>query len=208
MAVVGVVGGSGGVGASTFAAVLAECAAPSTLIDCDAVCGGIDVLLGVEFAPGSRWSGLRVDGGTLDPGLLDTGLPHWHGVRVLAADTAPVPAALEQVVEAAGGLGPVMLDVPRAPGELRDAALRRCALCIVVAVADVPALAAARAVLSSLPELPVGAVVRRGSVAVEDAAVLLGVPVLGTLPDLARTAAPCRASARVAAGLLDGLVSA
>ena len=29
--------------------------------------GGIDVVLGIESVPGARWSGLRVDGGHLDP---------------------------------------------------------------------------------------------------------------------------------------------
>ena len=63
--VLAVVGGSGGVGASTFAAALATAAAPATLIDLDPVSGGIDVLLGIEDVPGARWSGLRLEGGRL-----------------------------------------------------------------------------------------------------------------------------------------------
>jgi len=201
-----VLGGSGGVGASTFAAVLAECAAPATLIDCDPVSGGLDVLLEIELRPGARWSGLRVDGGTLDPALLDSGLPHWHDVRVLAADVAPQPEAVTQVIAAARALGPVVLDLPRAPGELRGAALACCELCVVVAAAEVPALAAARSVCAGLPAIPVGVVLRRGAVAIEDAGVLLGLPMLAAVPDFGRAGeGPSRASVRVAAGLVDGI---
>lgn len=206
-AVLGVLGGSGGVGASTFAGVLAECAAPCTLIDCDAVSGGVDVLLGAELAPGARWSGLRVDGGTLDPALLDTGLPHWRGVRLLAADAPPQAAALEQVVHAASALGPVLLDLPRAPGEVRDAGVRCCDLVLLVVAADVAPLAAARAVRSGLPEVAVGAVVRHGSVGAEDAGALLDVPVLAALPKLGRPDVQLRAASRVASALLDGLAA-
>ena len=68
--VIGVVGGCGGAGASTFACVLAATAAtgwPAVLVDLDPVAGGIDVLLGIEAVPGARWSGLRLGGGRLDP---------------------------------------------------------------------------------------------------------------------------------------------
>jgi len=68
--VLGVVGGSGGVGASTFAAVLAAVTGRAMLVDLDVVGGGIDVLLGIEDVAGARWSGLRVGGGRLDPALL------------------------------------------------------------------------------------------------------------------------------------------
>ena len=60
---------------ATFAAALA-CAAggPSVLIDLDGVGGGLDVTLGLEGIPGARWSGLQLDGGHLDPVVLDQGL--------------------------------------------------------------------------------------------------------------------------------------
>ena len=48
--VVGVVGGSGGVGASTFASPSLPRGRGATLIDLDPVGGGIDVLLGIEDA--------------------------------------------------------------------------------------------------------------------------------------------------------------
>jgi hypothetical protein len=207
---VGVLGGSGGVGASTFAAALATSAGRSVLIDCDPVGGGIDVLLGIETQPGARWSGLRVEGGRLDPQLLAEGLPRWRAVGVLAADVAPAPAAVGQVAEAAAELGVVVLDLPREPGPLRDAALACCRLCVVLASARIAALAAARATLPV--GVPLGVVLRRASrvaaVPSVDAARMLGAPLLGALPasdgsDLGADLP--RAMLRVAAGVLDGL---
>jgi hypothetical protein len=206
--VVGVLGGSGGVGASTFAAMLAAASPSATLIDVDPVGGGADVLLGIEAVAGARWSALRLDGGRLDPALLADGLPRWGTVAVLAADVGPPsPAAARQVVDTAAQLGAVVVDLPRAWSPVRDVLLQRCALCVVVAVAEVHELAAARSVLRTLPDVAVGAVVRRGAIGVDHTAALLGVPLLGVLPPLDRTAAVSRAAARVACGVLDGLAS-
>jgi hypothetical protein len=206
--VVGVVGGSGGVGASTFAAALAAAAAPSTLVDVDAMGGGADVLLGIEGLPGARWSGLRLDGGRLDPALLTERLPRWGSVGVLAADVAPAPAAAMQVVDAAAQLGTVIVDLPRPPSAVRDLMVQRCALCVVVVAAELRELAAARSLLRTLPAGLVGAVVRRGSLGGSDAASLLDVPLLGVLPTLDRSSGVPRANGRVACGVLDGLATA
>lgn len=206
------VGGSGGVGASTFAAVLALVAAPSVLIDLDVAGGGIDVVLGIEQAPGARWSGLRLAGGRLDPALLADGLPRAGPVAVLAADTVAVDsAAVLQVLDAAGELGCVVLDLPRASCAARAAGLLRCDLVVVVARADVAGLVAAHATVSALPDRPIGLVVRRGTVDPGEAAGMVGVPLLGVLPPLAGAPLvldprrPPRSSARVAAGVLTGL---
>jgi secretion/DNA translocation related CpaE-like protein len=208
--VVGVLGGSGGVGASTFAAALATSAGRAVLIDCDPVGGGIDVLLGIEAAPGARWSGLQVDGGRLDPQLLEDGLPRWRDVLVVAADIAPPAGAVAQVVTAAAELGVVVVDLPREPGPVRDAALACCRLCVLVASSRVAALAAARATMPT--GITVGVVLRRGAppdaVPSVDAARMLGAPLLGSLPALDGSdvgAEIPRALLRVAAGVLDGL---
>lgn len=203
---IGVLGGSGGVGASTFAAVLTSVAGHGTLLDLDPVGGGIDVLLGIEDLPGARWSGLRVDGGYLDPTLLAEGLPRWRGAAVLAADAAPPPAAVAQVAAAAAELGPVVLDLARTPSPLREAGLSCCELCVVVAAAtDVRTLTAAAAVLRSLPDLPAGVVLRRGGFGVSEAVDLLGAPLLGVLPPVDRSGD--RAARRIAAGLMDGMAA-
>jgi Mrp family chromosome partitioning ATPase len=210
-AVLAVAGGSGGVGASTFAAVLAATARAAVLIDLDPVSGGIDVLLGVEGRPGARWSGLRLDGGRLDPQLLADGLPRWHGVAVLAADQpAPSPTAVHQVVASAAELGLVVLDLPRATSPERAAGLAQCRLVIVVAAADVAGIAAGRAVALSLGSVALGFVLRRGAIPVAEAAQRAGGALLGQLPSLDRARSAdsrrsWRAERRVAAGILDGL---
>lgn len=205
---IGVVGGSGGVGASTFAAVLAW-AASGLLVDLDPFGGGLDVLLGIEHEPGARWSGLRLDGGRLDPELLAGGLPRWAGVPVLAVDLPP-PEGVEPVLRAAAEGGSVVLDLPRAASPGRDAAAAQCDLVLVLVEARVRSLAAARAVLRALPPVPVAALLRRGDVPRADAVALLGVSALGTVPaaprgvDLTQSRVP-RPLARVAAGVLDGV---
>jgi len=210
--VLGVVGGSGGVGASTLAAVLATATDRAMLVDLDVVGGGIDVLLGIEAVTGARWSGLRVAGGWLDPAALADGLPRWGAVPVLAADAAPAsPDAVTQVLETAAALGTVVVDLGRNASAYRDAAMQRCALVVLLAVSDIRGLMAARAVSTSLPESRAGVVVHRGPVPSDEAAALLGLPLIGVLPpltggdrqiDLRR---PPRALARLAAGVLDGV---
>ena len=208
--VLGVVGGSGGVGASSFAAVLAAVAGESLLVDVDVLCGGVDVLLQIEEAPGARWSGLHLAGGRLDPAELLQGLPRWGPCAVLAAD-APVltPDGVRQVVEAASAGGPVVLDLPRGPSAERAAALPLCELVVVVARADASGLVAAHAMAAGLTQRPVGVAVRRGEVPADMAAALVGAPMLGELPPMTAHFAldpqrlPRRA-ASVARGVLEG----
>jgi hypothetical protein len=212
--VLGVVGGSGGVGASTFAAVLAAVAG-AVLVDLDAVGGGIDVLLGIEDVPGARWSGLRVGGGRIDPALLADGLPRWGRVPVLAADAAPISVdAVAPVIEAGAALGPVVVDLGRGPSAQREVAVAGCVLVVLLALAEVRGLIAARALAGSLPESKTGLVLRRGSVRPQEAAALTGARLLGAVPSLpaARDGVidarrPPRPWARTAAGVLDGVAS-
>jgi hypothetical protein len=212
--VIGVVGGSGGVGASTFAAVLAAVAGTGVLIDLDPVGGGIDVLLGIEGVGGARWSGLRLGGGRLDPALLAEGLPRWGGVSVLAADLPPPAGAVPAVLEAARSLGPVVLDLGRSPSARRSAGVEQCCLVVLLAAGDVRGLAAARVAAIALSDVRTGLVVRRGTMAADETAQLVGAPLLGELPSIAtRGDRACRPGrlprpeARLAAGILDGVRS-
>jgi MinD-like ATPase involved in chromosome partitioning or flagellar assembly len=216
-----VVGGSGGVGASTFAAVLAATAAglrDSVLVDLDATSGGIDVLLGVEDVPGPRWSGLRLGGGQLAPDALAEGLPRWSAVAFLAADTLPAPSAVTQLLEIGRRVGPVVVDLGRWSTPARQAALGCCDLVVLVTRADVAAITAARALVKSVQSVQsvaqraMGAVVRstRGAGRPERIASLLGVPLIGVLPPITRSVdeplaadALPRTSVRVARGILD-----
>ncbi|MBE7189760.1 hypothetical protein [Jatrophihabitans endophyticus] len=216
--VIGVVAGSGGAGASSFAAALARAAAARAgrglLIDVDPTGGGIDVLLGIERDPGARWSGLRLGGGFLEPDALWGGLPRFGPVAVLAADTGDLdPAAVGQVIDTGAELGPVVLDLPRGPTEARDEAAARCRVVVVVARGDLPGLVAARAALTSLPDVPAGVVVRGGDVDPAQAAGVVGGALLGELP-LARAGRggldPDRlppSFTALARGVLDGLAA-
>lgn len=207
---IGVIGGCGGVGSSSFAAALALVAAPSLLVDLQRWSGGVDVLLGIEATPGARWSGLRLAGGRLDPAQLRAGLPTVGGCAVLAADSTEVdPAAVVQVVTTARASGAVVIDVPGAADDLRAAALGVLDFAVLLARADVAGLVAARAAAAALGDVPAGVVVRRGDVGAAEAARLVGLPLLGELPVAGRGAPdvrrPARAVVRVAAGVLAGV---
>jgi hypothetical protein len=210
--VIGVLGGSGGVGASSFAAVLAVSACARFLIDLDVLGGGIDVTLGIEDAPGARWSGVQLSGGSLESEALAAGLPRAGPCAVLAADMPELDAAaVEQVLDVTAVSGPIVLDLPRHPCAERAAAFRYTCFLLVLARGDVGGLVAAHATVRGLPDVPRGLVVRRGPVAVESAAELIGAPLIGQLPPLSASQAPVdpdrlpRALARVAAGILAGL---
>jgi hypothetical protein len=210
--VIGVVGGSGGVGASSFAAVLAVLAGSAVLVDLDVCGGGIDVVMGIERVPGARWSGLELAGGRLDPEVLLTGLPRAGPCAVLAADTPTLdPAAVLQVLDAAASLGPVIVDLPRAFCAERAAALLRCRLVVIVTRGDIAGVVAAHAVASGLPELPAGVVVRQGEIRGRAAAEVVGAPLLGVLPGLRPRGLALsprrlpRRARRVAAGVLAGV---
>ncbi|GAB2478736.1 hypothetical protein GCM10027265_32130 [Jatrophihabitans fulvus] len=209
----GVLGGSGGIGASSLAAVLAVAAAPSVLIDLDCAGGGLDVLLGLEHEPGARWSRLHVAGGRLDPHELVEGVPAVLGCAVLAADVAEVPAAaVAQVVSAAESLGPVVVDLPRHDTAARAAVLPTCRLVVVPVRCDVAGLVAAHAVVAGLGDVPVGVVARPGPVAPDRAARLVGGRLVGTLPAPARHGIDPRRAPRawrtVAGGVLDAVAAA
>jgi hypothetical protein len=216
--VVGVVGGCGGVGASTFAAVLAAVAGlrrRSVLVDLDPVAGGIDVLVGLEGVAGARWSGLLLGGGRLDPLVLVDGLPQWSSVAVLSADLAPEPDAVSQLLGVACLAGPVVLDLGRWDSPARAAAVPRCSLTVLVCGGDVRSVTGGRVVRQAFGQRPLGVVVSRSRGGVAPArrvAELVDAPLIGVLrarprrgdvPLDARSLP--RPMARVASGVLDAV---
>lgn len=191
-----VVGGSGGVGASTLAAGLALLAEePGLLVDLDPLGPGLDLLLGIEDEPGWRWDRLASADGHLPD--LARQLPHAGPVPVLAMPRAqrepPTPAALTAVLGAASNShGLVIVDAGRALHESAREALRHAHRVVLVAGNSVCGLAAAgqvATVLTSAGQLEL--VLRRQVRGVDAARVseVLGLPVLGTLPDDPRLAA-------------------
>lgn len=194
---VAVVGASGGVGASTCAAALAMVAADrglrTMLLDGDQWGGGLDLLLGAEHTTGWRWPRLVNASGHL--GDLTGQLPHVDGVDLLAAGrrTASRRASeigLEQLASVLGSATRshdlIVIDLPRCSGALGEETLRRAALTLLVARADLRGLAAARELAPWLPESSCQVMLRGrrplavGPDLVEES---LGLPVIAAVPD-------------------------
>lgn len=116
---VGVTGAVGGAGTSVFAAALATVLAegaedPPVLVDGDPRPPGLDVVLGVEDAPGWRLPELVGAGGGVGPVVLDgetvEQLPLFGGVRVLADPGGAGAPGRGPVVDAATLRGAVVTD--------------------------------------------------------------------------------------------------
>lgn len=198
--VVAVVGGSGGVGASTLAAalaqVVAERAAPgpagggagAALVDVDTLGGGIDLLLGAERVAGWRWPRLNAAEGHL--GDLRPYLPVVDGVSVVAmARGAAVDLAREPLAAITTALrawhAVVVVDVGRSLAPSAREALRLATRQVLVVGAGVRAVASARQSVDVLGLDRAELAVRRGRGALpaDLVAEAVGRPVLARLPD-------------------------
>lgn len=230
--VIDVMGGSGGVGASTLAGAMAqrcvEGGLSSVLVDLDPCGGGADLLFGAEREPGWRWSDLASASGTV--GDLSGRLPRMCGVDLLAATRAPVggpdgpdgavpglpgPGAVRAVLDAlARSHRVVVLDDP-SPADLPGA---ENALRLLVVAAEVRSVMSARARAAHHGWQDAQVVVRTGRGlplapgAVSDS---LGLPVVGVigsdprLPAASRVGEPpARAARRRYLRQVDALVEA
>lgn len=187
--VVGVMGARGGVGASTLAAVLARRSPrPAALVDLARVGGGLDVLLGLEASAGLRWPDLQAARGSVAGGELTPLLPRWGGCTVLSADRSrpgpPPSEAVEGVLAAlADEHAGVVLDLDRGDALDGGAALRSCAVVVLVVPQDLLGVAGALAVRAALVQAvgDVRLVVRGpapGGLSVADVAQVLELPVV------------------------------
>lgn len=113
-----VAGASGGLGTSTFAAVLATVLAKDgspTLVDADTGGGGLDTTLAVEHLDGLRWGDLTEHEGAVDAGALRRHLPQ-GSVPVLAArGRGPSATTVRSVTTGLARIGPVVVDLPVGP---------------------------------------------------------------------------------------------
>ena len=169
--VLAVVGGCGGIGASTLAAGLAVGAAArgigTMLVDLDPLGAGIDLLMGVENRPGWRWSRLATAQGHLAD--LSDHLPRIADVGVLASDRTAdgdlpigVDAVRSVLTSAARHHRLVVLDLPREGSTASREALRCADRAVVLVGADVRGVAAGRQLIGRLSDTttPLSAVVR------------------------------------------------
>lgn len=224
--VVGVVGARGGVGASTFGALLAARLARRTATALVDLAGGagLDVLLGLENRPGPRWPDLVGAGELPGEQVLDV-LPRWGPCAVLSSDRhrpgATDPASVEDLVATlAPATGALVLDLDRGDVLAGRAPVGWCDLVALVVGRDLASVGGALALRAALGPVAArtGLAVRSapGSLSVTEVTQAVGLPLLcrapherglgaaaerGALPVRGRAA---RAAGQVAATVLDG----
>jgi secretion/DNA translocation related CpaE-like protein len=208
-AVLAVIGGRGGAGASVLAAAVAVTAVRDgervLLVDCDPLGGGLDLVLGAEDLDGLRWPDIGVGGGRVPAPALHAALPAPVVGRaagelgVLSCDRSPQgpsPGAVTSVIGAGRRAGEIVVcDLPRYPTEAAVAALAAADLTVLVVPADVRSCAAGTRVAAVLAEHggAVRLVVRGpapGGIDAEEVARALGLPLLVAMrpePGLARS---------------------
>ncbi|MGN7135206.1 septum site-determining protein Ssd [Rhodococcoides corynebacterioides] len=228
-AVVTVIGGCGGAGASVFATALALTSARSALtvlLDADPCGGGLDLAAGVDDRPGLRWPDLVV-GGRVDARALHDALPGRDRLAVLSTArgraSAIDPDSVTAVLAAARRAGELAVcDVPRSAGPEHRAAVEASDLVTVVVPATVRGSWAARAVVADLRSrtTDIGLVVRGpapGGLRADDVERTAGAPVLATMRPERRLASalehgglvlrprsPLAAAASAVLAVLDG----
>ena len=192
---VGVVGGCGGAGASSFAARLAAAAGPhgsATLIDADPLGGGTDLLVEAPPLDGIQWQD-TVALGPEDGEALSAGLPQVDEVRMLVAGQAAGPDAhtLPPVLSTLSPLGGTVV-VDLSPSLVPVAADHLQQLLVVVPATDHAVRAASRRLRAwRLPRTLVHLVVRRsGPLDPREVAEDLALPLAASFRDSPRGAVP------------------
>src|SRR6478609_11474160 len=190
--VVGVTGGSGGAGATTFACALGQLAARrgrAVVIDADPLGPGVDRVLGLEDRDGVRWDGLCQTTGRLSARSLREAVPRREGLGALTWH-AGLPGSLQafavrEVLSAAQrGHDFVVVDLPRSADALIDELAARCDRLLVVVVPTVAGVASAVRICGRHPDPGrVRLVVRGGGVESPAIARATRVPVLATMPE-------------------------
>jgi secretion/DNA translocation related CpaE-like protein len=195
---VGVVAGSGGAGATTFAtalAITAAEAAPAMLVDLDPFGPGVDHVVGLDAdasaaVPGVRWGDLAESRGRFGSTALRRALPQRGQLSVLTwssgATAAPdLPLVREVLTAAQRGNDVVVGDLPRAGDPVTADVVGRCDHVVVVAEPTLPSAASTVRVVARLRESNshVGLVIRGsdGSLTAERIAASLDVPLLAEM---------------------------
>ncbi|WP_435770278.1 septum site-determining protein Ssd [Nocardioides sp. SYSU DS0651] len=223
--VIGVVGGTGGAGATTLACALGQWAARSgdaVVIDCDPQGPGLDRMLGLERHDGFRWDALCQTTGRLSARALREALPRKGSLGVLSwyvdgrVQTLQAFAVREAVSAARRGHRTVVVDLPRTPDALTDEVAARCDELLVVTVASVVGVAGAARMRARFAGHPSARLVLRGeALTADEVARAVRLPVAVQMRDQRGLAeavdlglGPLRSGrgplARAVAGILDG----
>ncbi len=190
--VLGVLGGSGGAGATTFACALGQVAATTgdaVVVDCDPLGPGVDRVLGLERHEGFRWDALCQTSGRLSARALREALPRTGRLGVLSwyagtSGTLQAFAAREALSASRRGHDTVVLDLPRSPGPLVEELSARCDRLLVLVVPTVAGVASAARVCARFSDFAgVGLVVRGTGLEPAEVARATGVPVVSTMLD-------------------------
>lgn len=168
--VIGVLGGSGGAGATTLACALGQTASRSgdaVVVDCDPLGPGIDRVLGLETQDGFRWDALCQTTGRLSARSLREALPRRGPLGVLswyagATGSLQAFAVREALSAARRGHETVVVDLPRSTDALVDEIAARCDLLLVVVVPSVAGVASAARLCARFPDHPGLRIVTRG----------------------------------------------
>jgi secretion/DNA translocation related CpaE-like protein len=199
---VGVVGATGGAGASTLAAGLGLVAAQSRqralLVDLDQVGGGVELVVGCEDVPGVRWADMgelhgQVSGSALRaalPAVGDLAVLSWDGRGGVVLDGSLVQTVLRSARQAADVM---ILDLPRRLDDVLGSAVGSSQVVLLVVTADVRAVASAQRWLPDLRRrgVQVRVVVRpiRGAgISAADTRAALNAPSCPDLPNSQRLA--------------------
>ncbi|GAA2132003.1 septum site-determining protein Ssd [Nocardioides bigeumensis] len=148
---VGIVGGSGGAGATTFACALGQVASRSghaLVLDLDPHGPGLDRVLGLDLQEGIRWDALQQTTGRLSSRSLHDAVPRRAGLGVLTWAPGQVGslqafAAREAMSAARRGHDVVVVDLPRAADPVVDELVSRCDLLVVVTVPTITGVSSA-----------------------------------------------------------------
>ena len=157
--IIGVVGGSGGVGASVLTVAIAVRAALAGLhpvcLDGDRLGGGLDVTLGIEQERGVRWPDLAGARGRIDGPELLMRLPSVDGVSVLSFDRgrdvqlgAGIVEEVLHALSVAADL--VVVDLPRPDHEVFGGLAPAVDAMVLLAASGVRDLAGASAIAGHL----------------------------------------------------------
>jgi secretion/DNA translocation related CpaE-like protein len=188
--VIAVLGGSGGVGASTLAAGLALAAsrrgASAALVDLDPLSGGLDLLLGLERSQGWRWPSLATAAGYI--GDLREYLPKIGKTTVVSMAReegsqvgADAFTAILHSLKRTHDL--VVVDVGRTLGPSEREAVRLATRRLLTVVPTVSGAAAAQRLLLGLSTADVELVVRGSGLSASALTEVLGAKVTARIRD-------------------------
>lgn len=189
--VVGVVGGSGGAGATTFACALGQLAArsgPVLLVDADPHGPGLDRMLGLEEVAGVRWSDLRQSTGRLAARSLRAAVPRRDRLGAVTwwptdAEPPSDDVMRETLASARRGHDLVVVDLPRADDARIGELVARCDELVLLARPTLPGLTSAARLCARHPGASRRIVLRGRGLDELEAARVTGVDRVVAMPD-------------------------